>query len=96
MGLRSMAAALEEMYHPPNFPERNPLSAIARLIEPEYPQKMNKRMTNRLRSDLITIKPSRGELYNGDPCLEDAQLFGTTAPLCGLESAKTVEEVELA
>ena len=50
MGLRSMAAALEEMYHSPNFPELDPLSAITRLIEPEYQQKMNKRMTNRLRS----------------------------------------------
>lgn len=36
MGLRSMAAALEEMYHSPNFPELDPLSAITRLIEPEY------------------------------------------------------------
>ena len=41
MGLRSMAAALEEMYHSPNFPELDPLSAITRLIEPEYQQKMN-------------------------------------------------------
>ena len=50
MSLSSMAAALEEMYHSPNFPELDPLSAITRLIEPEYQQKMNKRMTNRLRS----------------------------------------------
>lgn len=50
MGLCSMAAALEEMYHTPNFPELDSLSAITRLIEPEYQQKMNKRMTNRLRN----------------------------------------------
>ena len=31
--------------------------------------------------------PSRGELYNDDPRLGDARLCGTTASLCGLESA---------
>lgn len=40
--------------------------------------------------------PSRGELYNDDPRLGDARLCGTTASLCGLESAKTPEETELA
>ena len=40
--------------------------------------------------------PSRGELYNDDPRLGDARLCGTTASLCGMESAKTEEEVELA
>lgn len=39
---------------------------------------------------------SRGELYNDDPRLGDARLCGTTASLCGLEAAKTLEETELA
>ncbi|MBQ3705455.1 MAG: amylosucrase [Clostridia bacterium] len=32
--------------------------------------------------------PSRGELYNDDPRLGDARLCGTTASLCGIESAR--------
>lgn len=35
---------------------------------------------------------SRGELYNDDPRLGDARMCGTTASLCGLESAGTPEE----
>ena len=33
--------------------------------------------------------PSRGELYNDDPRLGDARMCGTTASLCGLETADT-------
>lgn len=40
--------------------------------------------------------PARGELYNDDPRLGDARLCGTTASLCGLESAQTPEETEMA
>lgn len=40
--------------------------------------------------------PSCGELYNDDPRLGDARLCGTTASLCGLESAQTPEEIQLA
>ncbi len=32
--------------------------------------------------------PARGELYNNDPRIGDARLCGTTASLCGLESAR--------
>ena len=32
--------------------------------------------------------PSRGELYNDDPVLGDARLCGTTASLCGVETAR--------
>ena len=32
--------------------------------------------------------PARGELYNDDPRLGDARLCGTTASLCGVESAR--------
>ncbi len=31
--------------------------------------------------------PSRGELYNDDPVLQDARLCGTAASLCGVEAA---------
>ncbi len=31
--------------------------------------------------------PSRGELYNDDPILQDARLCGTAASLCGIEAA---------
>nr|MCR5664965.1 amylosucrase [Oscillospiraceae bacterium] len=32
--------------------------------------------------------PARGELYNDDPRIGDARLSGTTASLCGIESAR--------
>ena len=50
MGLRDMAVTLEEMYHSPDFLELDPLSAISRLVDPEYQKRMNNRITNRLRS----------------------------------------------
>ena len=40
--------------------------------------------------------PSRGETYNDDPRLGDARLCGTTASLCGLETARSAEEEERA
>ena len=39
---------------------------------------------------------SGGELYNDDPRLGDARLCGTTASLCGIESAQSPEELEQA
>ena len=43
-------------------------------------------------NDYLTGKwpgsPCRGELYNDDPRLGDARLCGTTASLCGIESAR--------
>ena len=38
--------------------------------------------------------PARGELYNDDPRLGDARLCGTTASLCGLESARAANNAE--
>ena len=35
---------------------------------------------------------SRGELYNDDPTTGDARFCGTTASMCGLETATTPEE----
>ncbi len=41
--------------------------------------------------------PSRGELYNDDPRLGDARLCGTTASLCGIETAlQSGDEARLA
>ncbi len=46
----------------------------------------------RFLNDYLTGKwpgsPARGELYNDDPTLGDARLCGTTASLCGVESAR--------
>ncbi len=43
-------------------------------------------------NDYLTGKwpgsPARGELYNDDPRLGDARLCGTTASLCGMETAR--------
>ena len=39
---------------------------------------------------------SRGELYNDDPTTGDARFCGTTASMCGLETATTPEEEALA
>ena len=36
--------------------------------------------------------PSRGELYNDDPRLGDARLCGTTASLCGIQSAREADD----
>lgn len=47
-------------------------------------------------NDYLTGKwpgsPSRGELYNDDPRLGDARLCGTTASLCGVETARKTQD----
>lgn len=47
-------------------------------------------------NDYLTGKwygsPARGELYNDDPRLRDARLCGTTASLCGIESARAEQD----
>lgn len=68
MGLRGMASALEEMYRSPGFPSLDPLSAIFKIMEPEYQQKMNERLTNRLRSAHLLGCPQ--EL---DSCVDSTQ-----------------------
>jgi len=49
-------------------------------------------------NDYLTGKwpgsPARGELYNDDPRLGDARLCGTTASLCGVESARYEQDAE--
>ena len=53
----------------------------------EFEEVPHKRFLN----DYLTGKwqgsPARGELYNDDPRLGDARLCGTTASLCGIETA---------
>ena len=48
----------------------------------------HKRFLNDYFTGKIPGSVSRGELYNDDPRLMDARLCGTTASLCGLESAR--------
>ena len=47
-------------------------------------------------NDYLTGKwlgsPARGELYNDDPRLGDARLCGTTASLCGIEAARSLQD----
>jgi len=49
-------------------------------------------------NDYLTGKwpgsPARGELYNDDPRLGDARLCGTTASLCGVETARKEKDAE--
>ena len=58
---------------------------LSRFAQKEIPHK-------KYLNDYFTGKwpgsPSRGELYNDDPRLGDARLCGTTASLCGIESAR--------
>ena len=53
---------------------------------------MNEVAHKKYLNDYLTGKlpgsPSRGELYNDDPRLGDARLCGTTASLCGVETAR--------
>lgn len=50
MGLPGMSATLDEMFRSPDFIHLDPLMAIAKLVEPEYQKKINKRIQRRLRA----------------------------------------------
>lgn len=50
MGLKSMAVTLDEMYKAPSFLDLDPLTAIAKIVEPEYQEKTSRRINNRLRT----------------------------------------------
>ena len=60
---------------------------LQRFCQEEVPHK-------KFLNDYLTGKwpgsPARGELYNDDPRLGDARLCGTTASLCGLETARAL------
>jgi amylosucrase len=47
----------------------------------------HKRFLNRYFRGLFEGSEGRGELYNDDPVTQDARFCGTTASMCGLESA---------
>ena len=49
LGLPNMAATLDALYHSERFLQLDHLSLIAELIEPEYHDKISKRINNRLR-----------------------------------------------
>ena len=64
---------------------------LGRFCQQEVPHK-------RYLNDYLTGKwpgsPARGELYNDDPRLGDARLCGTTASLCGIETAREAGDAE--
>ncbi len=43
---------------------------------------------------LAGMSHSRGELYNDDPALQDARFCGTTASMCGIETALDARDTE--
>ena len=49
LGLPNMAATLDSLYRSERFLKLDHLSLIAELIEPEYQDKVSKRVNNRLR-----------------------------------------------
>lgn len=54
----------------------------------------HKRFLNRYFTGALEGSPSRGELYNDDPITQDARFCGTTASMCGVESALLEEDEE--
>ncbi|MBQ9011008.1 MAG: amylosucrase [Clostridia bacterium] len=52
----------------------------------------HKKYLNDALTGKISGSPARGELYNDDPRLGDARLCGTTASLCGVESARKAKD----
>lgn len=84
MGLPAMALTLEEMYHAPTFLELDSLSAIAKLIEPEYQAKATRKLTNRLRGAHLLGCPQ--EVSNCVDSADRAYLpYGITQVLASLD-----------
>ena len=54
----------------------------------------HKKFLNDYFTGKVPFSTARGELYNDDPRLGDARLCGTTASLCGLESALEADSPE--
>ncbi|MCI8417007.1 MAG: amylosucrase [Lachnospiraceae bacterium] len=54
----------------------------------------HKRFLNQYFTGRYAGSVSRGELYNDDPVTQDARFCGTTASMCGLESALYERDVE--
>lgn len=52
----------------------------------------HKRFLNDYFTGKIPNSVSRGELYNDDPVTQDARFCGTTASMCGVESAETAQD----
>jgi DNA replication protein DnaC len=50
LGFPNMAATLDTLYHSKSFLEMDRLTLIAELIEPEYQNKLSKRVNNRLKN----------------------------------------------
>lgn len=52
----------------------------------------HKRFLNDYFTGKIPNSVSRGELYNDDPVTQDARFCGTTASMCGIESAESAQD----
>jgi DNA replication protein DnaC len=57
LGLPNMAATLDILYHSEKFLNMDHLTLISELIEPEYRDKISKRINNRLRSSRLIGSP---------------------------------------
>lgn len=54
----------------------------------------HKRFLNDYFTGKVTGSVSRGELYNDDPVTQDARFCGTTASMCGVESAEAEQDAD--
>ena len=59
IGLPLMASELERQYQKPSFMSTDPLTLIGNLLEPEYSDKVSKRLNNRLRAAHLINSPQR-------------------------------------
>ena len=91
MGLPGMSATLDDMYRSPHFLELDPLMAIANLVEPEYQQKMNKRMQSRLRG--AQLRGCRQELTS---CVDSAEReYRDRRKFCVIDDPRQYENLRL-
>jgi DNA replication protein DnaC len=66
--LPRMAVALDELYHHPEFLEKDRMTLLAEIIAPEYQEKVSKTLNNRLKA--AKLKGSPEELSN---CIDSDQ-----------------------
>ena len=88
LGLPNMAATLDALYRSERFLKLDHLSLIAELIEPEYQDKVSKRVNNRLRhAKLDARKALMIVLIPGAESIYHAELhrFCLRWHLCGMD-----------
>lgn len=62
LGMKTMASTLEDMYRKPEFTKLDSLSLLAAIVEPEYRQKTDTKIGNRI--EKANLKGKEGELKN--------------------------------